>query len=145
MPNIAIRHLLLLACLLLTAGRAQALPGCDEVASQLNQRLNPKLDSRELAEVLSALAQSQFRQLPPKYINKRGAEAAGWRPGKDLWSIPELKGKSIGGDRFGNCRQGSGVKPICIIAAASVAPNGCCFPAPGNVMSPLTITEPLPR
>ncbi len=104
MPNIAIRHLLLLACLLLTAGRAQALPGCDEVASQLNQRLNPKLklDSRELAEVLSALAQSQFRQLPPKYINKRGAEAAGWRPGKDLWSIPELKGKSIGGDRFGN-------------------------------------------
>lgn len=96
------RHVLTLACLLLANGQALALPSCDDVASQLNQRLNPKLDSHELAEALAALAHSQFRQLPSKYVNKRNAEAAGWRPGKDLWSIPALQGKSIGGDRFGN-------------------------------------------
>jgi hypothetical protein len=95
-------HVLALACVLLASGQALALPSCDEVASQINQRLHPKLDSRELAEVLTALAHSQFRQLPPKYINKRNAEIAGWSPGKDLWSIPALQGKSIGGDRFGN-------------------------------------------
>ncbi len=102
MPRFDSRYLLPLACVLLASGPALALPSCFDVASQLNLKLNPKLDSRELAEALTSLAQSQFRQLPPKYINKRNAEAAGWSPGKDLWSIPALQGKSIGGDRFGN-------------------------------------------
>jgi len=26
----------------------------------------------------------------------------GWSPGKDLWASPDLRGKSIGGDRFNN-------------------------------------------
>jgi ribonuclease T1 len=41
-------------------------------------------------------------QLPDQFIPKRQAQAAGWQPGRSLWSVPGLQGKSIGGDRFGN-------------------------------------------
>lgn len=93
---------LALVCMLANTSTAETLPTCTLVATQLNQRLNPRVDSAELAEALTTLAQSHFRKLPSKFVDKRQAQAAGWSPGIDLWSIPALQGKSIGGDRFGN-------------------------------------------
>jgi len=39
-------------------------------------------------------------RLPSCYLTKREAEAKGWRPGTDLWSV--VPGAAIGGDSFGN-------------------------------------------
>jgi hypothetical protein len=39
-------------------------------------------------------------RLPSCYLTKEAAEAKGWRPGSDLWSV--APGAAIGGDRFGN-------------------------------------------
>lgn len=52
--------------------------------------------------MLDALNESRNAQLPGKFVTKRQAQQAGWRPGRDLWRVPALGGKSIGGDRFGN-------------------------------------------
>lgn len=104
-PYRAILPLLALFSILGNASAAEALPLCTQVAIQLNQHLNPPVNSVELAETLTTLAQSHFRKLPAKFVDKRHARAAGWSPGIDLWSIPALQGKSIGGDRFGNREQ----------------------------------------
>lgn len=43
----------------------------------------------------------KFGSLPPNYITKNEAQAAGWDSGKgNLWQVTDRK--SIGGDRFGN-------------------------------------------
>lgn len=39
-------------------------------------------------------------RLPARYLTKKAAEQAGWRPGRDLCQV--ARGKAIGGDRFGN-------------------------------------------
>jgi len=75
---------------------------CGEVAHALNQRLQPKIDAVELANMLDVLNESRNTQLPGKFVTKRQAQQIGWRPGRDLWSVPSLRGKSIGGDHFGN-------------------------------------------
>lgn len=75
---------------------------CRETAHALNQRLWPKIDETELANMLDMLNESRNAQLPGKFVTKRQAQQSGWRPGKDLWSIPALQFKSIGGDYFGN-------------------------------------------
>lgn len=44
---------------------------------------------------------TEFDALPDNYLTKNEAEALGWRSSKgNLWDV--AKGKSIGGDRFGN-------------------------------------------
>ena len=75
---------------------------CREAAHALNQRLQPKIDAAELADMLETLNESRNAQLPGKFVTKRQAQQTGWRPGRDLWSVPALRGKSIGGDHFGN-------------------------------------------
>lgn len=40
------------------------------------------------------------KRLPDRYVTKREAERLGWRPGSDLCRV--ARGKTIGGDRFGN-------------------------------------------
>lgn len=75
---------------------------CGEVAHALNQRLQPKIDAAELANMLDVLNESRNMQLPAKFVTKRQAQQTGWRPGRDLWSVPSLRGNSIGGDHFGN-------------------------------------------
>lgn len=75
---------------------------CREAAHALNQRLQPKIDEAELTNMLETLNESRNAQLPDKFVTKRQAQQTGWRPGRDLWSVPALRGKSIGGDRFGN-------------------------------------------
>lgn len=71
---------------------------CAEVAATLNRNLNPGINVAELTDVLNNL--NQRGQLPAKFVSKRQATAAGWRPGSNLWTAQP--GKSIGGDRFGN-------------------------------------------
>lgn len=92
-------RLLALACLI-AAPAAWALPQCSLVAAQVNQQTGNRLNQNELSAVLSQLGKNG--QLPPQFINKRQAKNAGWQPGRSLWSVPGLNGKSIGGDRFGN-------------------------------------------
>jgi len=75
---------------------------CREAAHALNQHLQPKIDETELANMLDALNESRNAQLPGKFVTKREAQQTGWRPGRDLWSVPALRFKSIGGDHFGN-------------------------------------------
>ncbi|MBE9608790.1 ribonuclease domain-containing protein [Chitinilyticum piscinae] len=82
----------ILACLLPLASAAD----CRDVARDFASRYG--LDQTELASTLAGL--SRDGRLPPRYVSKRDAQRAGWRPGSDLWQV--LPGKSIGGDRFGN-------------------------------------------
>lgn len=75
---------------------------CESVVHAMNQRLHPGIDEAELVSVLASLNASRDRKLPPKFVTKRQAQKRGWRPGRDLWSVPDLQGRSIGGDRFNN-------------------------------------------
>lgn len=90
-----------LACMAVWTPVAHA-AGCREAAQALNRHLQPKIDEAELANMLEALNESRNAQLPDKFVAKRQAQQAGWRPGKDLWNVPALRFKSIGGDHFGN-------------------------------------------
>ncbi|POZ61783.1 ribonuclease domain-containing protein [Chromobacterium alticapitis] len=89
--------LLLLAAFSLPA---LAQSSCTEAAAQANRQVGNRLNATELADTLSSL--NRDGKLPEKFVTKRQAQAAGWQPGRSLWKQPDLKGKSIGGDRFGN-------------------------------------------
>lgn len=92
----------LLAVLSITHFSVTEAASCDAAAQALNQRLSEKVDVAELGEMLKTLNASRNARLPDKFVTKNEAQRAGWRPGKDLWSVPALHGKSIGGDHFGN-------------------------------------------
>lgn len=81
---------------------AASAASCREAAHLLNQRLQPKIDEAELANMLETLNESRNAQLPGKFVTKRQAQQTGWRPGRDLWNVPALRFRSIGGDHFGN-------------------------------------------
>ncbi|QEL54369.1 ribonuclease domain-containing protein [Chromobacterium paludis] len=89
--------LLWMACLGLPA---LAQPSCRDAAAQANRQSGHKLDTAELSSILQAL--NQGGKLPPRFVTKRQAQDAGWKPGRSLWSVPALRGKAMGGDRFGN-------------------------------------------
>jgi ribonuclease T1 len=93
--------LVVVACTAVWASVADA-ASCREAVHTLNQRLSPKVDETELAGMLDALNVSGNARLPDKFVDKRQAQQTGWRPGRDLWSVAALRGKSIGGDHFGN-------------------------------------------
>ena len=75
---------------------------CESAVQELSGRRQPKIDEAELVEILRNLNRTGNRQLPAKFVTKQEAKAAGWRPGQNLWASGELRGKSLGGDRFGN-------------------------------------------
>ncbi len=75
---------------------------CEFEVQELSGKLPVKIDAAELIDVLRTLNQSGNRRLPAKFVTKQEAKAAGWRPGQNLWASGELRGKSLGGDRFGN-------------------------------------------
>ena len=75
---------------------------CEAVVKEVNRSLHPKVDERELFVILTVLNESDNRRLPPKFITKDEARNLGWKPGSNLWGYDRLKGKSIGGDLFGN-------------------------------------------
>jgi ribonuclease T1 len=96
-------------CLLVTMGviAAWATPPawaerCEVVVRELNQSLHPKIDETELFVILKVLSETDNRKLPPKFFTKEEARKLGWNPGSNLWGYDRLKGKSIGGDVFGN-------------------------------------------
>jgi len=92
--------LLFLICpFLLTDAYAQS---CEKVVQTVNARLLPALDEQELIYILRSLNKTDNKRLPAKFLTKQDARSRGWKPGKDLWSISELRGVSIGGDRFRN-------------------------------------------
>jgi ribonuclease T1 len=75
---------------------------CEFEVQELSGKLPVKIDAAELIDVLRTLNQSGNRRLPAKFVTKQEAKTAGWRPGQNLWASGELRGKSLGGDRFGN-------------------------------------------
>ncbi len=78
---------------------------CETVVHLLNSRLSQKIDEQELIYILHSLNHSGSRKLPSKFITKKQASKLGWRPGSDLWSVMNLQGFSLGGDRFMNWEQ----------------------------------------
>jgi len=84
------------------SGYSGSAPSCETVVPALSGKLPVAINEAELVEVLRSLNQSGNRRLPPKFITKKEARSAGWQPGGSLWALPELRGKSLGGDRFGN-------------------------------------------
>jgi ribonuclease T1 len=75
---------------------------CESVVHEFSGKLPIKIDQAELVEALRTLNQSGNSRLPSKFVTKQEAKAAGWRPGQNLWALRELRGKSLGRDRFGN-------------------------------------------
>lgn len=97
------RTWLLLLIILLGLGETDVWArSCQEAAEEYNRHQRVSIDAVELAEMLDSLNTTENRLLPAKFITKRQAKESGWRPGKDLWRVPALLGKSIGGDTFGN-------------------------------------------
>lgn len=68
-----------------------------------SSELGDKIDPKELADTIVSLEQDN--RLPDKFVTKKKAQSLGWQPGKSLYSVQALKGKSIGGDRFNNFEQ----------------------------------------
>ncbi|MBP2676158.1 MAG: barnase family single strand ribonuclease [Deltaproteobacteria bacterium] len=75
---------------------------CESVVRDLNRNLQARIDEEELVQALRSLNASEDRKLPEKFVTKGKARRMGWSPGRDLWGVAGLQGKSIGGDRFGN-------------------------------------------
>lgn len=75
---------------------------CQDEVHKVNVALHSVLDEAELTGMLRTLNATHNRDLPDKFVTKRAAIAAGWQRGHDLWEAPALRGKSIGGDRYGN-------------------------------------------
>ncbi|WP_159990275.1 ribonuclease domain-containing protein [Pelistega ratti] len=79
----------------------QASHSCEVVLDKFNrEQLDNKIDVNQLVGIIRSLNTTQ--QLPSYFVTKREASALGWSAGVPFNRIPELKGKSIGGDRFGN-------------------------------------------
>jgi ribonuclease T1 len=96
-------------CLLVTVGAIAAwvtppawAERCEAVVKELNHSLHPRVDERELFVILKVLNETDNQRLPPKFVTKDEARKLGWNPGSNLWGYDRLKGKSIGGDIFGN-------------------------------------------
>jgi len=74
---------------------------CEIVLDVFNKKtLGGRIDPAQLSDIVRSLARHQ--QLPGYFVTKRQARDAGWSPGRYFSDIPALRGKSIGGDRFGN-------------------------------------------
>ncbi len=115
---------------MLVSGQAHA-ASCETVAKTLNTRLQQQLNEGELSDILATLNETKNRELPARFVTKKQAKNAGWSPGQDLWAVTALKGKSIGGDVFGNFEQrlqkGNGGRLISTTGAASVVQSASFF------------------
>ncbi len=101
-PRIFVRSAILIFLAILILPIKAFSDPCEKVVHELNARLSPKIDEPELVEVLRTLNSTNNKKLPPKFVTKREAQEQGWRPGRNLWSVPALRGGSIGGDKFRN-------------------------------------------
>lgn len=74
---------------------------CEVVLAIFNlEKLEGQINVIELSAIVRSL--SEQGKLPAKFVTKNQARDLGWHPGRPFNEIPKLKGKSIGGDHFGN-------------------------------------------
>ena len=74
---------------------------CERILADFNQQqLKQQIDVAQLSEIVRHL--DTHKRLPNYFITKKQAAELGWSPGTYFNSVPALRGKSIGGDRFGN-------------------------------------------
>lgn len=74
---------------------------CEEVVQTLSRNhLSGQINETQLTEILRTLNTRQ--KLPAYFVMKQQAREQGWSPGRYFSDIPALKGKSLGGDHFGN-------------------------------------------
>ncbi|WP_245592746.1 ribonuclease domain-containing protein [Advenella mimigardefordensis] len=74
---------------------------CEVVLDTFNKTaLDGQVDPGQLSDIVRSLNARQ--QLPAYFVTKKQARQAGWSPGQYFADIPALRGKSIGGDHFGN-------------------------------------------
>ncbi|WP_195854552.1 ribonuclease domain-containing protein [Aerococcus tenax] len=92
---------------LLTGVLAFCLAGCQDLNQVLDQVSHQQVENqveygqvyRSDEEVSAYL--NAYQELPPNYITKKEAQAAGWESDKgNLWEVTDKK--TIGGDHFGN-------------------------------------------
>ncbi len=93
------RWLLLLLSVVLSFAFAACKPSNNKVNDTLK---STKIDEKGSYDDFQSVADyiREYNKLPSNYITKSEATKLGWNPGDDLWKI--AKGKSIGGDMFGN-------------------------------------------
>ena len=91
------RVLLLLSLAFLLAGPAFA-QSVDTAKLEAFARQMRLVDVEGFVETVRSLRTE--RRLPARYVTKGEAERLGWRPGSDLCRV--ARGRSIGGDSFGN-------------------------------------------
>jgi ribonuclease T1 len=89
---------LFLCLLILTAPALARSPSGETHDLQQFARSLGLRDIDGFVETIAALRRDG--KLPDRYVTKREAARAGWRPGDDLCRA--APGKAIGGDRFGN-------------------------------------------
>jgi ribonuclease T1 len=74
---------------------------CEVVLDAFNKAaLGGQIDTAQLTDIVHSLKSRQ--RLPDYFVTKKQARQAGWSPGRYFSDIPALRGKSIGGDHFGN-------------------------------------------
>lgn len=74
---------------------------CEVVLTMFNlDKLEGQINVIELTGVVRSLRDSG--KLPTKFVTKNQARDLGWQPGRPFNKISKLRGKSIGGDHFGN-------------------------------------------
>lgn len=74
---------------------------CEVVLAIFNlEKLDGQINVIELTGIVRSLKEQGV--LPAKFITKNQAKELGWQPGMPFREIAELRGKSIGGDNFGN-------------------------------------------
>lgn len=77
---------------------------CEVVLAIFNlEKLEGQINVIELTGIIRSLRDEGV--LPAKFVTKREARALGWQPGRAFREIPQLRGKAIGGDHFGNYEQ----------------------------------------
>lgn len=83
------------------ASAKQSEQSCERVLADFNKaQLKSQIDVAQLSEIVRSL--DSRKRLPDYFITKNQARELGWSPGTNFNSVAALRGKSIGGDRFGN-------------------------------------------
>ena len=74
---------------------------CEVVLAIFNlEKLDGQINVIELTGIVRSLRDEG--QLPAKFLTKNQARDLGWHPGRPFNEVSKLKGRSIGGDHFGN-------------------------------------------
>ena len=74
---------------------------CEVVLAIFNlEKLDGLINVIELSGIVRSLRDEN--KLPAKFVTKNQARELGWYPGQPFNEIAKLRGKSIGGDHFGN-------------------------------------------